>query len=599
MDNSSKLTYLDGKGLYYSFLAGTRSLLEGQGEINKINVFPVPDADTGSNMASTLRTIIETITPVSSYKQTADAIAAAALIGARGNSGVIFAQFLFGLSNETRNVERISLQAFAESVKRSVQYMYEAVANPVEGTMLSVIRDWADYIYNNHSYFDDFKKMMAASMEVARESLVATAQRMRQLTHVNVVDAGAKGFVLFLEGILEFIKTGNLRALRSLLENDPVVLPADSDDHGSLTYRYCTEALIRGESLDKNKLREIVRGFGDSMVIAGSSKTLRLHIHTDDPQKLFEELRSFGTLAFQKADDMQKQYEIAHHRKWNIALVADSSCDLPQELIDFYQIHLVPINLFFGENHYLDKVTIHPEQFYRMLDLEEDFPTSAQPNDKAFENLYSHLASHYDSIIAVHVVGKLSGTLRSSLMAAERISRETGKKISVFDSRNVSGGLGLVVLKIARAIEEGKNHDEIAARVPEWVDKTRLLVSVRTLKYLVRGGRVSKMKGFLANLLHMHPIISFNKEGNTYMLEKTFTMKSNMQRVTQLVGEELSGKELDEYMILHAHCETDARWMADQMVEVTGRDPLAVLDISPVIGVHAGPGSLAVAFMVK
>lgn len=599
MESYSKLTYLNGKGLYYSFLAGARNILDGQGELNKINVFPVPDADTGSNMASTLRTIIESISPASSYKQTADAIAAAALVGARGNSGVIFAQFLYGMSNETRDVEEISLQAFAESVKRSVQYMYEAVANPVEGTMLSVIRDWADYIYNNHSYFDDFKKLIASSMDVARESLVSTALRMRQLTHVNVVDAGAKGFVMFLEGILEFIKTGNFRSLRSLLEIDSVVLPANSDDHGSLTYRYCTEALIKGESLDKNKLREIVRGFGDSMVIAGSSKTLRLHIHTDDPQKLFEELRSFGTLTFQKADDMQKQYEIAHHRKWNIALVTDSSCDLPQDLIDSYQIHLVPINLFFGENHYLDKVTIHPEQFYRMLHLEENFPKSAQPNDKTFENLYSHLASHYDSIIAVHLVGKLSGTLRSSQMAAERISKETGKKISVFDSRNVSGGLGLIVLKIARSIEEGKEHDEIAAQIPQWVDKTQLLVSVKTLKYLVRGGRVSKMKGFLANLLHMHPIISFDKEGKTYMLGKTFTMKSNMQRVIQMAGDEFSRKELDEYMVLHAHCEKEARWMADQMIEVTGRDPLAVLDISPVIGVHAGPGSLAVAFMVK
>lgn len=599
MESYSKLTYLNGKGLYYSFLAGARNILDGQGELNKINVFPVPDADTGSNMASTLRTIIESISPASSYKQTADAIAAAALVGARGNSGVIFAQFLYGMSNETRDVEEISLQAFAESVKRSVQYMYEAVANPVEGTMLSVIRDWADYIYNNHSYFDDFKKLIASSMDVARESLVSTALRMRQLTHVNVVDAGAKGFVMFLEGILEFIKTGNFRSLRSLLEIDSVVLPASSDDHGSLTYRYCTEALIKGESLDKNKLREIVRGFGDSMVIAGSSKTLRLHIHTDDPQKLFEELRSFGTLTFQKADDMQKQYEIAHHRKWNIALVTDSSCDLPQDLIDYYQIHLVPINLFFGENHYLDKVTIHPEQFYRMLHLEENFPKSAQPNDKTFENLYSHLASHYDSIIAVHLVGKLSGTLRSSQMAAERISKETGKKISVFDSRNVSGGLGLIVLKIARSIEEGKEHDEIAAQIPQWVDKTQLLVSVKTLKYLVRGGRVSKMKGFLANLLHMHPIISFDKEGKTYMLGKTFTMKSNMQRVIQMAGDEFSRKELDEYMVLHAHCEKEARWMADQMIEVTGRDPLAVLDISPVIGVHAGPGSLAVAFMVK
>lgn len=599
MINSSKLTHLDGKSLYYSFLAGARNIISGQGELNKINVFPVPDADTGSNMASTIRTIIESISPAASYKQTADAIAAAALVGARGNSGVIFAQFLYGLSNETRDVEKISLQAFAESVQRSVQYVYEAVANPVEGTMLSVIRDWADYIYENHKYFDDFKKLIAASLDVARESLISTAQRMRQLTHVNVVDAGAKGFVLFLEGILEFIKTGNFRALRSVLAGDVAILPVGNEEHGSLTYRYCTEALIKGEFLDKQKLREIAGRYGDSMVIAGSAKTLRLHIHTDEPQKLFEELRSFGTLAYQKADDMQKQYEIAHHRKWNIAIVADSSCDLPQDIIDYYQIHLVPINLYFGENHYLDKVTIHPEQFYRMLEIEENFPKSAQPNDKTFENLYSHLASHYDSIIAIHLVGRLSGTFRSSSMAAERISRETGKKISVFDSRNVSGSMGLIALKIARAIEAGQTHDEIASLVPEWIEKTRLLVSVRTLKYLVRGGRVSKMKGVLANLLHLHPVISFNKEGYTYVLDKTFTMKRNMERVIELAEADLSGNELDEYMILHAHCEPDARWMAEQMIEVTGRDPLAILDISPVIGVHSGPGSLAVAYMIK
>jgi len=599
MSNLEKVAFLNGKSLYYSFLAGAQRIIDHQSELNKINVFPVPDADTGSNMASTIRSVIDNIQPSSSYKVTADSIAAAALIGARGNSGVIFAQFLYGMSNETGNVESITVNGFAESIQRSVSYIYDAISNPVEGTMLSVIRDWADYIYRNRYSFDDFRKLLAASMDIAHKSLVATADRLKLLTRVDIVDAGAKGFVLFLEGILEFITTGNIRLLRSLTRSETETTPVAEVDHDSLTYRFCTEALIKGEALDKQKLRGIVRTFGDSIVIAGSPKTLRLHIHTDQPQKLFEELRSFGTLTFQKADDMHKQYEVAHHRKWNIALVTDSSCDLPPDLVDFYQIHMVPINLFFGENHYLDKVTIHPEQFYRLLELEKNLPTSAQPNEKTFENLYSHLTSHFDSVIAIHIGGKLSGTFNNSLKSAEKISRESGKKISVFDSKHISGSLGLIVLRIAKAIENGMSHDEIVQNIPGWIDKTRLLISVKTLKYFVKGGRVSKMKGLIGNLLHMKPIVSLNAEGKTYMLGKTFTMKGNVNKVLQIVNDTLPHEKMMNYIILHAHCEKDARWFAEAMVDITGMDPLAMVDISPVIGVHSGPGTMAVSFMLE
>jgi hypothetical protein len=146
-------------------------------------------------------------------------------------------------------------------------------------------------------------------------------------------------------------------------------------------------------------------------------------------------------------------------------------------------------------------------------------------NELAIKNLYAFLTAHYDAVIAVHLTAKFSGTYFSSCKAAETISRAYGKPISVIDSKNVSGALGLIVLRIARAIEKGATHDAIVDQAARWVDDTRILVSVKTLKYMVRGGRVSPLKGLLANLLNLNPIVSMDADGNSMVSGKTFSQK--------------------------------------------------------------------------
>ena len=148
---------LDGKQLYYSFLAGAQRIFDNQGNLNKINVFPVADADTGTNLASTMRAIVDTSIPTDNIKITAAALADAALVGARGNSGIIFAQFLYGFSNEIKSEESMSVDTFAEVVNKSVGYAYESIANPVEGTMITVLREWAEGVDAIKHKFDDFE----------------------------------------------------------------------------------------------------------------------------------------------------------------------------------------------------------------------------------------------------------------------------------------------------------------------------------------------------------------------------------------------------------------------------------------------------------
>ena len=325
-----KIRELDGKQLYYSFLAGAQRIFEHQKLLNKINVFPVADADTGTNLASTMRSIMDAIIPTDNLKQTAVALADAALIGARGNSGIIFAQFLYGFGNEIKSNATIDIQSFAESMKKAVAYAYDAISNPVEGTILTVIKAWADYIYLLKDQFDDFIKLLVEAYSKALESLASTTKKLEVLARAHVVDAGAKGFVFWLEGIIDFFTMGAEKAMQSTVNAAEDAEEAVEMPHDQITFRFCTEALINGEGLDKHKIRNFIQHCGDSVVVAGSPQKIRVHIHTDFPAEVFSQLQKFGNITYQKVDDMVMQNEIQFNRKSDVALLTDSSCDLPQ-----------------------------------------------------------------------------------------------------------------------------------------------------------------------------------------------------------------------------------------------------------------------------
>ncbi len=596
---SSPLARIDGRNLYYTFVAGARKLIEHQTELNLINVFPVNDGDTGTNLASTIRLVLDSLHPHRSYKITADRIAEATLMNARGNSGIIFAQFFYGLSNETGDLKDVTLKEFAESLQKSVKYVYEAVANPVEGTMLTVIKDWADYIYKSWHRFTDFNHLLASSNEILQRSLLETKTKLKILAKNNVVDAGAKGFVLFVEGIIEFINSRNVKSLVSLKNDSTPFLKPEEVIAEKVDFRYCTEAIIKNCVLKTPDLKGLLGKYGDSVVVAGSDRLRRLHVHTSNPALLFKELRKAGTLTFQKADDMVRQSQIVYERKWKIALVTDSTCDLSQDLIDNYQINILPININFGENHYLDKVTIQPEQFYKLLDEEPEYPKSSQVNETAFINLYSHLASHYDSVIAVHLSEQLSGTFNSSEKAAKSISREFNKPITVLNSKNLSGALGLIVLRVARAIESGLEHDKVVEMTEKWIRDTRIFVSVKTLKYMVKGGRVSAARGLIARILNINPIVSIDESGKAIVFGKTFSQKANMEKVMAHIKSLCTGRTIWNYIVLHANNEDAADWYSLKMENLTGKKPVSVCNISPVIGANSGVGAASVALLYE
>lgn len=594
---SNKIKHIHGKHLYYAFIAGGNQVLQNQKELNEINVFPVIDKDTGTNLASTIRTVIDNLKPSKSFDKTLNSIAEAALIGARGNSGVIFAQFFYGLSQTIPNKHSITFGEFAASLKKSIPFIYEAVADPVEGTILTVIKEWSEFLNNKRTAIHDFSTALNDSLHVLEKSLSETTIKLKELNRHGFVDAGAKGFVIFVKGIIDFIN--NKRGVNLNVESNDRISLIHSEHmiEEDLPYRYCTEAIIKNLRITKGEIKNHLENKGNSIVVAGSEKTCRIHIHTNDPAKLFNEVKEYGTITFQKVDDMKRQYEVVNKRKWNIAVVTDSTCDLSEELIDHYQIHFSPINLNFGENHFIDKVTIKPEQFYDMLEEANEFPTTSQINENTFTNLYSHLASHYDFIIAVHLSGQFSGTFLNSKKAAERIKEEFNKEVFVFDSRNISGGLGLLVLKIAQSIENGESFKTIMNSLEKWRENTKIYVSVRNLKYMIKGGRVSKPKGFVANLLGLNPVISLDENGKSLLFGNTFSQQSSLNKIYKHIKKTTRKKKIWNYIIMHAHNFDGAEEVKNKMTEIFNKEPASIVNISPVIGMHAGIGAVAVSLL--
>ncbi|HPG41535.1 MAG TPA: DegV family protein [bacterium] len=591
-----EIKYLDSKRLYYAFLAGGDAVISNQDFLNKINVFPVADADTGTNMASTMRSIVEGTRIYSSLKDTSRSIADAALMGARGNSGIIFAQFVHGLSTEIQPEKRIRAEKLACYIKKAVGYAYESILEPVEGTMLTVMKDWALSLEEITKKSTDLVQILHHSFNAAQQSLAATPRKLKILAENGVVDAGARGFVDFLEGIIKFISHGQLKDL-----SKKTLIWLDSEIHTAMNsaavqYRYCCEAIITQSKLTGKDMQIQLSDYGDSLVVAGSTEKLHLHIHTNQPAELFYKIKNDGDIAQIKVDDMMQQFEVSHARKYPIALVTDTACDLPDEFVKKHQIHLLPFQISFGNNLFLDKVTITADQFYEMLKTEKHHPKTAQPIQKNIQNLFAFLTSHYESVIAVHISDKLSGVFQQSLMAGNKIKN---KPVTVINSRQLSVSEGLVVMRIAQAIEAGLPYNDIIAKANEWIDKTSILVDINTLKYMVRGGRVSPLQGMIAKLLNLKPIISLDSEGKAAALGKSFSRKANMEKIITIIADMHKKGKIWNYAIVHSQAEERANVYADQLTGMLGAPPAYIMNISPVVGVHNGIGALAVGIMYQ
>lgn len=596
-----KITYLDGKRLYYAFISGAREVINNRKELNKTNLFPVADGDTGSNLSRTLTVVEEELVKDSSLRVTLNSMGEAALKGAIGNSGIIFAQFINGLKKNLSSEDSINVSGFAAAVEKAVDYTYQGMSNPVEGTILTVMKDWAESLKKLKNKSDDFSEIMEESLETAVKSLLETKNKLKVLRDADVVDSGAQAFVYFLEGIVRFIKNGSLKELkvnkRVEIENvEEDKIRADQE----IEFRYCTEAYIENLSLETQDLRERISDLGDSLIIAGDREKTRIHIHTNEPAELFARLDNISNIIDQKADDMILQYAVKYEKQSEIAVLTDSIADLPQEFIDQHQVHLLPLNILIDGTNYLDKLTLDSKKFFEMLDQADEYPSSAQPTIKSIENKLSYLADHYESIIAITVSSKMSGTYESFVSAAENIRKQDEDvKISVIDSRSNSGAQGLLVMEAAEAVQQGNDFEEIVEHLKKIRENLYIYVSVDDFKYMVKGGRVSPLKGKLANFFNLKPIISIDREGNGIAFAKAFSKKGNFKKIKSILKEHQENGGIKRIAVVHGDDRERAEKFKQSFEKLLDKEIEFIENISPIVAINAGRGSTAVALIQR
>ena len=591
------IKYLNGKRLYYAFLSGAREIIRQKDHLNKINVFPVPDGDTGTNLASTVNNMLQEVKASKNVDITLQSMADAALSGARGNSGIIFAQFFNGWANAVGERKTLSIQTFGESVKAAVPFVYNAILNPVEGTMVSVIKIWAQSVYDMKNKTHDFSDVFNSALLKAREALENTPNQLKILHDAHVVDAGAKGFVHLLEGMAQFIRSGNLREIiqehEQLIDKEEPMAEGQTD----LSYRYCTESMLTGMKSEKTtQLKDQLKKLGDSIIVAGNNQKTRIHIHTNEPANVFYQLKKYGDIINPKVDDMKKQYSASHEKHASIALVTDSIADIPTALLDFYNIHVLPISIFFGNNEFLDKTTVTAEKFHQLVEKTAQFPTSSQPSLKNAENLLLFLSSYYHSVIALMVSGKISGTVNSVYQAAQKL-KDNGYKIDVIDSKLNSGAQGLLVQKTAEMIESGLPHEEIVKKINYLIPRVKIMVSVANFKYMVQSGRVSPLKGQLAKFLNLKPIVSLDKDGKGVAFAKAFSRKANFNKIMNIIRENHQKNPITRYCIVHSQVPELAEKYRQSLVKILQLEPQYIEEVSSVVAMASGKGAVGVCMM--
>jgi hypothetical protein len=585
---------LDGLRINRAFRAGILRLLSRQEHLNKINVFPVPDGDTGTNLALTMSAVLGSLQrwPDSHAGKTLTRVADAALDGARGNSGAILAQFFLGVCDRLGHLGRLSPDDFAEGVDGGAAYARESLSEPREGTILTVLTDFAHEVQRvRRDGVRDFRALLRRGVQAAELSVERTTSQLEALRKANVVDAGGLGFVEFMAGVTDYIESGT--------EDEPEApVPAVIDSASEVTagreedlaYRYCTECVVTGDRVDRRHLREELSAVGGSLVVAGLHNKVRVHIHVNDPAEVFRIAGRYGEVTGEKADDMQRQQHSAHVVGRKVAIVADSAADIPEDEMDRLDIHMVPVRVHFGEQSYLDKVGLTPEEFYAELKRNPRHPKTSQPPPGDFRRTFEFLASHYPAVVSVNLTRLVSGTCGSAESAATRISAHG--KVTVLDSENASLGEGLVAMYAAECAQAGYDVERVIAATRAILPKTRTFALVGSLEWAVRGGRVPRWVKNVADAVGIMPVLRSHK-GRVAADGVLFGRRRLKEKFARFVRRRLRSNRKYRVLVGHANCEADGQWLLEALRSdnvVYGR----VVPVGSAFGVHGGPGLLVV-----
>lgn len=579
--------------LRWALRAGIDRVMAQRDELDRINVFPVPDRDTGTNLASMLGAVL----PVLHRRQPAgpaellQRVATEAADAARGNAGSILAHYLHGLAAALPAGAPVTAPVLAQAFAAGVTEARLTLVEPREGTILSVMQAWADaFTAQVNQGQTDLVHAVQQALAVAQAALRRTQEQIKALRAAGVVDAGARGFVVLLEGINDLLKRGRpaLAATPDLRPPTPAVeVFSGNAALGLILFRVsCT---VRAAVVDRAGLRAALRELGaPQILLAGSRSRVRLQAEVDAPQAFFATAARFGEVEGQETEELEANAA----RRPEVAIVTDSGADMPDDEVDRLGIHVVPQRLSLEGREHIDGVSITPVEFYAAMRDRSAVPRTSQPPPGDFRRMFGALLTRHEQVVEVSLSRQLSGTMQSALNAAVR---SHPRRVQVFDSWQVAAGQGLMVIWAAEAARAGMSAPRLLEALEEMKERTSVYAVVTEIAHGVRGGRIPKAALPVTRLLRLCLILC-SKRGRLGFHGVLWGENRIPERFARRIARTMDRGRRYRVTISHGDCVDDAARVRREL-EASGAhlDKVWTVETGVAIGAHAGPGALVIA----
>ncbi len=592
-------------------ISATRKIVFHQEEINKINVFPVADKDTGYNLAATLLGVEGTISRKEylTFRELAKDIKESAMTNARGNAGMIYTGYLMELLDRIKHLELIDAFHLSLAMQKGIKAARFSIAEPVEGTILDVIKAAGEKAFEIARFKKEKNiiKVLEEALKFSEIALKETKEKLKVLKENDVVDAGALGFVKILEAWVESLKGIPINSKTEV--TSPIIQPETEEKPSTraeigvgLEYQY--EVVLSFKKTEGTNVAEIKQELsllGGSLDIIESEDKIKLHIHTNQPEEIQGRFKDFPSLEF-RVEDMEKQLTphqiLVEGKKEPLGLIVGETASLPKEFLEKYNIEEIHFTARFpGGEIIASKEEIYPKM-REAIKTGRPLPTTSAPSFKEFFSAYQRAFEKFEKILVITVSSKISGTYSSARIARSFLEKPAKLNIFVFDCFAVEVAEGLVAIKAQELISQGKKMEEVVEELKEFCPKVTLLICFDDFRYIIQGGRLRLPKILVKPISLVQKIgvrlIATLKDGKVKILGVRFG-RNIAETLAKEVERQRKGREIRAAIAQADNLEA-AEELKKLLEKKSGIKVLFVSSVSSAIGTHTGPGTLLVAF---
>ena len=591
------MDYISQNELKKMLLFSSERIERDKEQINKINVFPVPDQDTGNNLSATLEGIKSNIEDKNfeSIAELSDSVLDGALTSAQGNTGIIYTGFLAGFFPCIAEEKEVSAEKMGIAFEKGYERARESIQDPKEGTMLDVIKAFALAIKDYSKKEKDIVKNFYFALEKANEALLDTPNKMEVLKRAGVVDAGGLGFLMILETYLDTLKEQ---------EEDPFVIKTKQGTEimkpkrfiQILSNRYEVVALLDNGYCDEKQIREKLDPLGNCLDIIKIKNRTKIHIHTDMPYEVRDIIKKMGNIENLRIEDMAK--EVTGQKSVenvSIGMVIDERAGLSPKIISHYDIEVIPLRIIWEEGE-----NVAGENVCQRIKEAKEKGISSCPKiepilPEFFMESYKTQLQKFDDVLCIVSSSALSNNYDSALKGRDLLSEEEKNHVHVIDSKNISAGQSILILEAIEMIAEQRKIEEIVRKIDKTIDKVNLYCIVEKNDWWNKEKKswLKKKTRYSLGEMRNGKIVHIENVKNTEFAEAIF------RKIEKNSKKEIKNGKRIRAVIAHGDNLEEAEKLKKLLKGIKKTDISFINITDPVTSINACPQSLLVGWIIK